>query len=94
MYVVALASEDRVGLYVDTNEEVAVRTAVYAAVALTAYAECLSVVDTCWDVDGNVLLYSDSAYAAALRTRLLIILPLPPQCGHGFVEDIAPNGVR
>ena len=81
VYVVALALENGVGLYVDTHEEVSVWTAVDTAVALTADTQCLSVIDTCGDVDGNGLLDSHSADAAALGAGVLDYLALASAVG-------------
>ena len=75
MDIIALASEDRVRLNADNDEEIAVRAVVYAAVTLTADTECLSVIYTCRNVYAYGFLNSYSAYAAAL--------------GAGICDDLA-----
>ena len=65
VYVVALTSEQRMVLHVDVYHEVACVSAVYAAVALTAKTDSLTVIDTCGDVERHVFLHTESADTTA-----------------------------
>lgn len=68
--IVAVSLKNRIGTNLNSNVKIAAGTAICAAVALTSYLKCLTVINARRDSNSNSLCYGNSARTVALRAGI------------------------